>query len=129
MQSAALTQTIIGAAMEVHSTLGPGFLESLYQRALVHELSLRGLATRTEIEIRVTYKDLLIGKHRLDIVVQDSVVLELKAATGISEAHLGQALSYLKAAHLDLALVLNFGTPRLTWKRLINTHPRHLRYP
>ena len=71
-----------------------------------------------------TSNEVRIDKHRLDIVGQDSVILELKAAAAITEPHLGQALSYLKAARLELALVLNFGAPRLTWKRLIDTHLR-----
>jgi GxxExxY protein len=123
MKNADLTENI-GAAMKVHNLLGPGFLEILYQRAMVHELTLRGLHTQTEVEIRVTYKTVLIGKHRLDIVVDDAIILELKAATEITESHLGHALSYLKATPLELALVLNFGSPRLTWKRLIDSHPR-----
>ena len=121
MQSAALTYQIIGAAIEVHNLLGPGFLESIYKHALLHELSLRGLRAKTELEIHIGYKNQSIGKHRLDIIVEDTVVVELKAANTIAEIHVAQALSYLKATDLELALILNFGKPSLVWKRLIKS--------
>lgn len=107
--------------MEVHRLLGPGFLESLYKRALLHELSLRGLDTKTELEIDIAYKDHPIGKHRLDILVNDSVIVELKAVSAISAMHIAQALSYLTASSHELALILNFGTRSLSWKRLIKS--------
>jgi GxxExxY protein len=121
VKSAALTEQIIGAAMEVHNHLGPGFLESLYKYALLYELHLRGLTTETELEVQISYKDHPIGKHRLDVVVNDKVIIELKAVSGINDVHIAQALSYLTATRLELALVLNFGEPRLSWKRLIKS--------
>ena len=122
MIPADLTHQIIGGAMEVHSLLGPGFLESIYRRALIHELRLRQLPIRTELSITIAYKGEAVGKHRLDMVVADSVVLELKAVSGIADAHLAQAISYLTVSRLELALILNFGEPRLTWKRVVKSH-------
>jgi GxxExxY protein len=116
-----LTHQIIGSAMEVHKLLGPGFLESIYQRALQQEILLRGLSTETERQIHILYKGQLVGKHRLDLIVSGIVVVELNAVTSISDAHLAQALSYLKASELELALILNFGEPRLTWKRVVKS--------
>jgi len=121
MATAALTHQIIGSAMEVHRVLGPGFIESVYQRALLHELALRGLSTQTEQQIEVLYKGQLVGKHRLDVVVSDFVVVELKAVGEIGDVHVAQALSYLKASGLQLALILNFGEASLTWKRVVKS--------
>jgi GxxExxY protein len=121
VQSAALTERIIGAAMEVHRHLGPGFLESIYKHALLHELELRNLSTKTEFEVHITYKDRPIGKHRLDIIVEETVVVELKAVSAFNEVHMAQALSYLRATNLELALIFNFGEPSLVWKRLIKS--------
>jgi GxxExxY protein len=115
-----LTGQIIGAAMEVHRALGPGFIESIYHRALVHELGLRGLSYETEVEIAVRYKNQLIGQHRLDIVVK-TVIIELKAVSAIVDIHVAQTLSYLKATNMEVALIMNFGLPSLTWKRLIKS--------
>jgi GxxExxY protein len=82
-----MTHTIIGAAMEVHRTLGPGFLEAIYRKALLHELSLRGLSAQTEVEIHIPYKNLSAGKHRLDLVVEQQVVVELKAVSALADLH------------------------------------------
>ena len=121
MQSAALTYEIIGAAMEVHSLLGPGFLESIYKNALLHELSLRGIQTQVEEEVCIAYKNRTVGKHRLDIIANGTVIIELKAVPAISDLHIAQSLSYLTATRLELALILNFGGPSLSWKRLIKS--------
>jgi len=107
--------------MEVHRHLGPGFLESIYKHALLHELELRNLSTKTEFEVHITYKDRPIGKHRLDIIVEETVVVELKAVSAFNEVHMAQALSYLRATNLELALIFNFGEPSLVWKRLIKS--------
>lgn len=104
--------------MEVHRQLGPGFVESIYQQSLLRELTLRGLSTETEVRFDITYKGAIVGRHRLDVVVEKCVIIELKAAAAIADAHRAQALSYLKATGYELALILNFGTEKLTWKRL-----------
>ena len=121
MQFDELTHTIIGASMEVHRALGPGFLESIYRKALLHELTVRGLSARTEVEIQVQYKNLIVGKHRLDILVESIVVVELKALNGIAPIHLAQVLSYLKAADVRIGLLINFGEDQLQFKRLIRS--------
>jgi len=105
--------------MEVHREMGPGFLESIYRKALLHELRLRDILTRAEVEVRIGYKDLIVGKHRIDVVVNDLVVVELKAVSMIMDIHVAQILSYLKATGLAVGLILNFGEESLVWKRLI----------
>jgi len=119
MQSEALTHEIIGAAMEVHKCLGPGFLESIYKQALLHELRLKGIGASSEVEVAVQYKNCVVGKHRLDFLVDGKVVVELKAIAGIAPVHLAQTLSYLKATGAGVGLVINFGEPSLRWKRLL----------
>ena len=116
-----VTREIIGAAMEVHRTLGPGFVESIYRNALTHELRSRGLTVETELEVRIAYKSLTVGRHRLDLLVQNSVIVELKAASSIVEPHIAQAFSYMKATGMKVSLVVNFGTTSLTWKRLVKS--------
>ena len=96
-------------------------LESIYQRALLHELALRGLSFETERHVDVRYKDQLIGQHRLDIVVENRVIVELKAVSAIVDMHVAQTLSYLKATKIEVALIINFGSRSLTWKRLIKS--------
>lgn len=112
---------ILGAAMEVHRTLGPGFVELVYRNALAQELRMRGLSFQIEREVQIFYKDLLVGRHRLDLLVEDSVIVELKAVAGIIDVHLAQALSYLKATGMHVSLVVNFGEPKLAWRRLVNS--------
>jgi GxxExxY protein len=116
-----LTKETIGAALEVYHTLGPGFLEVIYRNALVHELDLRGLAVQTEVEIHIPYKTIAAGKHRLNLVIENAVVVELKATASLADVHMAQALSYLKATGLEVALLMNFGSSTLIWKRLIKT--------
>ena len=120
LPSSALTQSIIGASMEVHRSLGPGFLESIYKKALLHELHLRQLATTCEFEVEIAYKDQIVGKHRLDLFVEGQVVVELKAITSIGVVHMAQILSYMKAVRAGAGLIINFGEERLRWKRIIN---------
>src|SRR5262245_58389327 len=107
--------------MEVHSLLGPGFLESIYKQSLLHELGLRGLQTKTEVEVHISYKERRIGKHRLELLVGDTVIVEIKGVSAINDIHIAQTLSYLKATNLELALILNFGGSSLSWKRLIKS--------
>jgi GxxExxY protein len=108
-----LTERIIGAAIEVHRTLGPGLLESIYREALLIELRLRGIAAEREVEVDVIYKGHVIKGQRLDILVAREVVVELKAVAKLPDVATAQALSYLKATGLKRALLLNFGAARL----------------
>jgi len=107
--------------MEVHRTLGPGFVESVYRNALCHELKTRGLAFSAEQEVRITYKSLVVGRDRLDLLIENSVIVELKALSGIADAHLAQATSYMRATGMRVSLVVNLGEPKLVWKRLVNS--------
>ena len=107
---------IVEAARVVHRTLGPGFLESIYGRALVAELRSRGMPIEREKQIKIWYGAQLVGKHRLDLVVEGSVVVELKANRGIVGAHAAQVRSYLQASGHPYGLIINFGMPELEWE-------------
>ncbi|AUX44930.1 hypothetical protein SOCE26_064000 [Sorangium cellulosum] len=103
-----LAHCVIGAAIEVHRTLGPGFLEAIYEEALCVELSLRRIPFARQVPIRVDYKGNLVGQARMDLVVDGQLVVELKATECIAPIHVAQILSYLKAARLRLGLVITF---------------------
>ena len=112
---------IMEAAFEVHNELGPGFLESIYEEALALELQARNLVVETQKRIPVFYKGQQIGEHVLDQVVDGKIILELKAVTEIAPFHKQQAVSYLKATGLPLAIVINFGARRVQSARVVNT--------
>ena len=114
-----LSYQVVGCAMRVHAMLGPGFPESIYHRALVRELLENKIPFHSEKVAEVYYKDTLCGEFRMDIVVADSIVLELKALDAINTVHMAQALSYLKATGLRLAIIINFGTKSLETKRVV----------
>ncbi|WP_449418658.1 GxxExxY protein [Phormidium nigroviride] len=116
-----ITQKIIGASFEVHKFLGNGFQEVIYQRALAYEMGLAGLSFAREIEQPIFYKNLRepIGTRRADFVVEDKVLVELKAVIQLEDVHLAQALNYLKVYKLEVGLLINFGSKSLTFKRLI----------
>lgn len=115
----ALTERIIGAAFEVSSTLGHGFLEAVYRKALLKQLSLSGLAASQEVPFRILYCGEDVGLYMADLVVEGAVVVELKAVEALTAAHRGQVLNYVKASRLPVGLLLNFGTPRLEVKRVL----------
>lgn len=116
-----ITEKIIGASFEVHSFLGNGFQEVIYQRALAYELNQRNLEFAREIEQDIYYKDLdePIGRRRADFVVEKKVLVELKAVKALEDVHLAQVLNYLKAYRLEVGLLINFGSKSLTFKRLV----------
>ena len=119
------THVVIGAAMEVHRQLGPGFLEAVYQEALAIELAARGVPFAREVELPVYYKgQLLKCGYRSDFVCYDSLITELKAIKAISGVEEAQVLNYLKATRLERGLLLNFGRPSLEFKRLIFSRER-----
>lgn len=109
----ALTEAIIGAGIEVHRLLGPGLLESIYEEALCHELELRGITLRRQVEVDEIYKGISIKGQKLDLLVADEVVVQLKAVSKLPKVATAQTLSYLKATGLKRALLLNFGEQRL----------------
>jgi len=108
---------VIGAAMKVHSTLGPGFLESVYQSALIWELRKLGLKADAERPITVRYDGQVVGAFTADLLVNDSLIVELKAIQTLSKAHEVQLVNYLAATGLDQGLLLNFGAERLEFKK------------
>lgn len=113
MENDILTQKIIGAAIEVHRTLGPGLLESIYEEALCHEFGLRGIKYLRQVEIDVIYKDKIIKGQRLDILVENEVIVEIKSLSKLPEVSTAQILSYLKATGLKRGLLINFGAKML----------------
>ncbi len=120
MERDARTHAIIGAALEVHRVLGPGFLEAVYQEALGKEFSLRSIPFRMQCEIPVFYKgDRLSTTYRADFICFESIILELKAIRQITVIEEAQVLNYLKASGLRVALLLNFGAPSLQQKRFV----------
>jgi len=116
-----ITEKIIGASFEVHKFLGNGFQEVIYQRALAWEFSQAGLSFSREIEQDIFYKELQepIGTRRADFIVEGKVLVELKAIIALEDVHLAQVLNYLKAYKLEVALLINFGSKSLTFKRLV----------
>ncbi len=114
-----ITRKIIGAAMKVHSTLGNGFQEVIYQRALAIELGKQGLDFQREFEMPIYYDGEEIGTRRVDFMVEGKVMVELKAITQLEDVHLAQALNYLEAYKLEIGLLINFGAKSLEYKRLI----------
>lgn len=104
-----ITERIIGAFYDVHNVLGYGFLESVYRNALVIRLKKAGLKAEVEVPIKVHFDGQIIGDFRADILVENKVILELKAAREIDPAHIAQTLNYLRATQLEVALILNFG--------------------
>jgi GxxExxY protein len=117
IQNKALTDRIIAAAIRVHKELGPGFLEAIYEEALAIEFSAAGLPFERQKLLPVFYREHLIGEHRLDFVVEHKIIVELKAITALEDIHFAIVRSYLKAANLNDALLLNFATAVLTVKR------------
>jgi len=122
MESKELTEKIIGFAMRVHSALGPGFLESVYCRALAHELGKAGLKAQTERPITVYYDNVVVGDFSGDMLVEDTILLELKAHQALCPAHEVQLVNYLTATGIEIGLLLNFGAERLEFKRKTRTY-------
>ena len=115
-----LTSKIIGCAMTVHSGLGNGFQEKIYQRALEIEMADQGIDFSREYEMPVYYKKQQIGTRRVDFLVQGLVSVELKAIIQLEDVHLAQAINYLEAYDLEIGLLINFGAKSLQFKRLSN---------
>lgn len=122
MEDQELTEKIIGCAMKVHSTLGPGFLESVYQKALAHQLGKAGLKVQCEKLITVNYDGIVVGDFSADMLVEDRVMLELKAILSLAPAHEVQLINYLTATSIEVGLLLNFGAERLEFKRKTRTY-------
>lgn len=116
-----ITQKIIGASFEVHKFLGNGFQEVIYQRALALEFAKAGLDYERELEIDIYYKDFdrPIGRRRADFLVENKVLVELKASVKLEDVHMAQILNYLRVYRIEVGLLINFGTKSMEFKRLI----------
>jgi GxxExxY protein len=114
-----LTGRIIACAITVHKALGPGFLESIYETSLVVELKHAGLKVEQQKILPVYYREVPVGEHRLDLLVEDKIVVELKAISELDNIHFAIVRSYLKASGLEHGMLLNFATMPLTVKRVI----------
>ena len=114
-----LTGAVIGAAMTVSNTLGHGFLEAVYQKALIYELRQQGITVQSSAAFRVYYKGQDVGCYHANLVVERSVIVELKAVQKLAPAHVGQVVNYLKASSLSMGLLFNFGSPVLEWRRVL----------
>ena len=113
-----ITGKIIGCAMKVHNTLGNGFQEVIYQRALAIEFKKANLSFKREMEMTIMYEGFNIGTRRVDFFVEDKIMLEMKALTKLEPVHLAQALNYLEAYRIQVGLLINFGATSLQFKRL-----------
>jgi GxxExxY protein len=118
LRDSEISEVIIGAAISVHRELGPGFLETIYEQALGVEFALRGIASVRQKPVPLFYRDHQIGEHRLDCVVEDRIIVELKAVEALENVHSAIVRSYLKATGLADGLILNFSTIPLTVKRV-----------
>ena len=114
-----LVYDIIGAAMKVHNILGYGFLEKVYENALIEEFRINKINAVQQCQIKVKYKGLVVGDYSADIVVDDKIIIELKATKTICDEHIAQTINYLRATDLRLGLLTNFGEHKLEYKRLI----------
>lgn len=114
-----LTYKVIGSAMTVYSTLGPGHPEEIYQKALEHELKLNQLDFEPQKAISIQYKGTQVGLRYLDFLVEDRIILEIKSVNELNEIHQWQVLSYLAATSYEVALLINFGKPKLEYKRIL----------
>jgi GxxExxY protein len=115
-----ITEKIIGASMKVHTTLGCGFQEVIYQRALALQMEFEGLAFQREANMPIYYLDIQIGERRVDFFVESKICVELKAVTKLEPVHFAQARNYLEAFNMEVGLLINFGTVSLEYRRLEN---------
>ena len=114
-----ITEQIIGFAYEVGNVLGCGFLEKVYENALVYEMRSNGMRVEQQHAIDVEYKDTLVGEYVADLLVEEKVLVELKAVKALDDVHAAQCLNYLKATGLSLCLLINFGNPKVKVKRIV----------
>lgn len=129
MQEKELTHKIIGCAMKVHTVLGNGFQEVIYQRALAIEMSKQGVSFSREMEMQIFYEGEHIGTRRVDFFVEEKIMLELKAVIKLEDVHLAQAMNYCQAYNLPIGLLINFGAKSLEYKRVYNlNHPDNKAY-
>jgi GxxExxY protein len=116
----ALLEAVIGAAYEVSNQLGAGFLEKIYERALVKELALRGIPAVPQVTYGVNYKGQPIGDYVADLVVDGRLLVELKCTQRLADEHMAQCINYLTASGLRLAVLINFQHPKVEWRRIVH---------
>ncbi len=114
-----LTERVLAAIFEVSNTLGAGFLEKVYERALLRELALRGISATAQASFAVVYKDQSVGEYFADILVEDVLVVELKCVERLANEHTAQCLNYLRASSKTVCLLVNFQKPKVEWKRVV----------
>ena len=119
-QCNSITEKIIGYAFQVSNKLGVGFLEKVYENALIHELVNAGLTVEKQVPLKVHYDGVIVGDYAADLLVEKCVLVELKTVSSLEKMHLAQCLNYLKATGLKICLLINFGTIKVQIKRIIN---------
>jgi GxxExxY protein len=122
------TGKIIGCAMKVHSALGNGFQEVIYQKALAIEMQIEGLSFQREMEMPIYYRSEKIRTRRVDFFVENEIMLQLKAIISLEDVHLAQAINYLEAYNMKTGLLINFGSKSLPFKRLLNKKQKYLTF-
>jgi GxxExxY protein len=115
-----LTEQVLNAVFEVSNTLGAGFLEKVYERALLKELALRELRASGQVSLAVKYKGHSVGDYFVDILVEDAVIVELKCVENLANEHAAQCLNYLRASGKTVCLLINFQRSKVEWKRIVN---------
>src|SRR5260370_32889895 len=115
-----LTERVVGAVVEVSNTLGSGFLEEVYKRALIRELAIQGIRATPQASFAIRYKGHYAGDYFADILVEDILVVELKCVESFAKEHTAQCLNYLRASGLTVCLLVNFQKPKVEWKRIVN---------
>jgi GxxExxY protein len=115
-----LTERVLSAIFEVSNTLGAGFLETVYERALLREFALRGIRAEAQASISVMYKGFCVGEYLPDLLVEESLVVELKCVERFANEHVAQCLNYLNATGRTVCLLVNFQKPTVEWRRIVN---------
>ncbi len=113
-----LTERIIGCAFKVSNSLGIGFIEKVFENAYAHELRQDGLVVQQQFPIKVVYEGIIVGDFYADLLVEETILIELKAVSTLDKNHIAQALNYLRASRLDTCLLINFGTPKIQIRNL-----------
>jgi GxxExxY protein len=115
-----LTERVLGAVFEVSNTLGTGFLEKVYERALLREFALRGIRAESQVSIKVMYKGFCVGEYFPDLLVEDSLIVELKCVGRFANEHTAQCLNYLRATGRSVCLLVNFQSSKVEWRRIVH---------
>jgi GxxExxY protein len=121
VHSKELTEIIIGCAYTIANTLGNGFLEKVYENALAYELREKGFHVEQQRKIPVHYDGIVVGEYYSDLLVEENIMVELKAISALEDIHKAQCLHYLKATGIEICMLINFGTPKVQIKRIINS--------